>query len=412
MWDLQRNVPLATKILHANGSIYNAIDIFSKLTNYYTITLQYYSQFTITITLMKILHVVGARPNFPKTAPIMAEMARHPDLFDQALVHTGQHYDYNMSRIFFEDLEMPEPDAFLEAGSGTHAEQTARVMQAFEPVVLKRRPDWVFVVGDVNSTLACALVCAKLGVPVAHVEAGLRSGDRSMPEEINRLLTDQVASLLFTPSEDGDANLLREGVAPHKIHFVGNVMIDTLVKMLPRARDRNPLSGLSLAPKKYALVTLHRPSNVDHAETLNEILSALQEISRQYPVIFPVHPRTRKNIAGLGIAPSPNLHLVEPLGYLDFMGLMDSARFVLTDSGGIQEETTYLGVPCLTARPNTERPVTVTGGTNRLVASKKDAILEAVRALSIDERKPARIPELWDGHAARRIVEVMMEERS
>ncbi|MGE5224032.1 MAG: non-hydrolyzing UDP-N-acetylglucosamine 2-epimerase [Omnitrophica WOR_2 bacterium] len=357
---------------------------------------------------MKIMHVVGARPNFPKTAPLMAEMSRHPAAFEQILVHTGQHYDDRMSRIFFEDLEIPEPDEYLEVGSGTHAEQTGRVMMAFEPVVVKHKPDWVFVVGDVNSTLACALVCAKLGVPVAHVEAGLRSGDRSMPEEINRLLTDQIASLLFTPSPDGDANLLREGVAPEKIHFAGNIMIDTLVKMLPKIRERSTLPSLGLQPKQYVLVTLHRPSNVDQMEVLAEILRALQELSRQHPVIFPVHPRTLQNINRLGFRPDANLRLLEPSGYLDFLALMSAARFVLTDSGGIQEETTYLGVPCLTARSTTERPITITEGTNRLVASTRAAILEAVEQMRVSPVGSHHIPEKWDGCTASRIVDVML----
>lgn len=338
----------------------------------------------------------------------MAAMAQRPDDFEQALVHTGQHYDDNMSRIFFDELDLPAPDEYLEVGSGTHAGQTARVMLNFEPVLLQHRPDWVFVVGDVNSTLACALVCSKLGIPVAHIEAGLRSGDRSMPEEINRLLTDQVAELLFTPSRDGDANLIREGISPSKIHFVGNVMIDTLARMLPGARQRGTINKLGLQRRQFALVTLHRPSNVDQPETLGEILAALQEIAADLEVIFPVHPRTRQQIAKLGFRAPPGLRLIEPLGYLDFLALMDSAGFVLTDSGGVQEETTYLGVPCLTARPNTERPVTVSEGTNRLVDSRREAILAAVGSLSQSNGKRGRIPDLWDGQAAERIVDVML----
>ena len=359
---------------------------------------------------MKIMHVVGARPNFMKTAPIMAEMNQHGGAFQQILVHTGQHYDENMSRIFFEDLDMPAPDEYLNVGAGTHSEQTARIMLAFEPVVQLHRPDWVMAVGDVNSTVACALVCAKLGVPVAHVEAGLRSWDRRMPEEINRLLTDQISDLLFTPSRDGDENLLREGVAAYKIHFVGNVMIDTLVKMLPRALKRPVVTDLGLKAGGYVLVTLHRPSNVDHPETLREILTALDEISARWPVIFPVHPRTRKSIENMKIPPvSTDVHLLEPFGYLDFLALTHSAGLVLTDSGGIQEETTYLGVPCLTARPNTERPVTVEMGTNRLVESTCEAILKAAQEVSPGRREKALRPELWDGAAARRITQVMLE---
>jgi UDP-N-acetylglucosamine 2-epimerase (non-hydrolysing) len=323
------------------------------------------------------------------------------------LVHTGQHYDDEMSRVFFQDLDMPTPDEFLGVGSGTHAQQTARVMLAFEPVLLQHQPDWVMVVGDVNSTLACALVGVKLNVHVAHVEAGLRSWDRSMPEEINRLLTDQISDLLFTPSRDADANLLREGVEGSKIHFVGNVMIDTLIEMLPRALDRPILEGLGLEGGKYLLVTLHRPSNVDYPGTLRGILSALGEIGRSWPVVFPVHPRTRKNMHKFGIEAS-GVKLLEPLGYLDFLALTNSAGLVVTDSGGIQEETTYLGVPCLTVRPSTERPVTVEVGTNRLVASDREAILDAVAGVKLGERGVAQIPELWDGRTSERIARAVL----
>jgi UDP-N-acetylglucosamine 2-epimerase (non-hydrolysing) len=358
---------------------------------------------------LRILHVVGARPNFVKIAPILAAMQARSEAFQQVLVHTGQHYDDEMSRIFFEDLKMPPEDEFLGVGSGTHAEQTARVMLAFEPVLLKRQPDWVMVVGDVNSTLACALVCAKLGVRVAHVEAGLRSWDRAMPEEINRLLTDQICDLLFTPSKDADANLLREGIAGEKIHFVGNVMIDTLVKMLPRAQARPILQELGLEKGGYVLVTLHRPVNVDRPQTLAQILSALETIGQELPVIFPLHPRTRKNMQAFGLQ-AGSVRFMEALGYLDFLALTASARLVLTDSGGIQEETTYMGVPCLTVRPSTERPVTVEMGTNRLVASQKGAILEAVgAALNVKAIKGER-PPLWDGRTAERIVAVMLAQ--
>jgi UDP-N-acetylglucosamine 2-epimerase (non-hydrolysing) len=330
---------------------------------------------------------------------------------EQCLVHTGQHYDYNMSKVFFEELDLLEPDVYLNVGAGSHADQTARVMMAFEPVVARERPDWVVVVGDVNSTLAAALVCAKLGVRVAHVEAGLRSFDRTMPEEINRLLTDQLADLLFTPSRDGDANLLREGIPSEKIHFVGNVMIDTLVKMMPRSENRPVLNDLGLAGKDYLLVTLHRPFNVDQVGTLAEILAALVEMARELPVVFPVHPRTRKNITSLGLETlPPGIRLLEPLGYLDFLSLTRSARLVLTDSGGIQEETTYLGVPCLTARPNTERPITITHGTNRLVESTGRAILTAVREVLEKDKGEEKLPlpELWDGRAAERIAKVFL----
>ncbi len=357
---------------------------------------------------MKIMHIVAARPNYMKVAPIMAEMASYPDLFQQVCVHTGQHYDFNMSKIFFDDLGMPEPGYYLNAGSGTHAEQTARVMLAFEPVLDEWKPDWVVVVGDVNSTLACALVCSKLGIRVAHVEAGLRSGDRSMPEEINRLLTDQVADLLFTPSRDGDANLLREGIPAEKIFFVGNVMIDSLVRMLPKIELRTVIDDLGLTRHGYLLVTLHRPSNVDRPETLGPLMQSLTQISKRLPVIFPVHPRTRARLAELGFSTDqPGLRLLDPFGYLDFIALMRSARLVLTDSGGVQEETTFLGVPCLTARPNTERPVTIDSGSNRLIDSASQAILTAVgEELAGAVERPKRIPDLWDGAAAKRIVEV------
>jgi UDP-N-acetylglucosamine 2-epimerase (non-hydrolysing) len=358
--------------------------------------------------IMKIMHIVGARPNFVKVAPVLSAMEKRGPAFQQSLVHTGQHYNDSMSRVFFEHLDMPEPDEYLNAGSGTHAEQTARVMLAFEPVLLERQPDWVMVVGDVNSTLACALVCAKLGVRVAHVEAGLRSWDRSMPEEINRLLTDQVADLLFTPSRDADANLLREGIDPGKIHFVGNVMIDTLVQMLPKALARPVLNRMGLEKGHYVLVTLHRPTNVDQVEPLGEILSALEVIGQRLPVIFPVHPRTQERIGQFGLE-ARGVRFLEPLGYLDFLALTHSAGLVLTDSGGIQEETTYLGVPCLTARSSTERPVTIEVGTNRLVASTRQAILEAFEQITPGERGQGQIPELWDGHTAERIAQVMLE---
>jgi len=338
----------------------------------------------------------------------MAAMAKRPEQFTQVLVHTGQHYDYNMSQVFFDELNMPAPDEFLNVGSGSHAAQTAAVMTAFEPVVLKHKPDWVIVVGDVNSTLACALVCSKLGVKVAHVEAGLRSGDRSMPEEINRLMTDQISDLLFTPSRDGDENLLREGIPSGKIRFVGNVMIDTLVKMLPKALSQASLDEAKFKPGAYVLVTLHRPSNVDDPAVLSEILQALAEISRKQPVVFPVHPRTRERIKDSGIQlPNTSLHLIEPLGYLGFLSAMKRAALVLTDSGGVQEETTYLGIPCLTARPNTERPITITSGTNRLVASNCRHILEAVENSLSEATRTAVKPELWDGRASERIVNVL-----
>jgi UDP-N-acetylglucosamine 2-epimerase (non-hydrolysing) len=370
---------------------------------------------------MKVVHAVGARPNFVKIAPIVWAMTARPAEFQQILVHTGQHYDDNMAGVFIKELGLPPPDVSLGIGSGTHAEQTARVMLGLEPVLARHRPDWVIVVGDVNSTLACALTAVKLGIPVAHVEAGLRSFDRTMPEEHNRRLTDQLAELLFTHSPDATFNLLREATPPERIHFVGNVMIDTLTRLLPQTAGRRILSDLGLAnghvghavrhAAPYLLVTLHRPFNVDDPAPLREILGALRVISRDWPVVFPVHPRARGRLvdcalAGDDTAPD-GLQLIDPLGYLDFLTLERHAAAVLTDSGGIQEETTYLGIPCLTVRPNTERPVTISCGTNRLVPADRAALVPAVRAAMRDGPRPTRRPELWDGHAAERIVETL-----
>ena len=359
---------------------------------------------------MHILHVVGARPNFMKAAPVLHALASHPEV-RQTLVHTGQHYDDAMSQVFFRQLEMPEPDCNLGVGSGSHARQTAAVMLALEPVLLEREPDLVVVYGDVNSTLASALVCAKLGVPVGHVEAGLRSGDRSMPEEINRLLTDQLSDLLFTPSADADANLGREGIDPAKTHLVGNVMIDTLVRLLPLAEQRFS----SHPPLPYALVTVHRPSNVDDLPWLRELLATLADLSRQINVIFPVHPRTRQRLNGLGSAArGERLRLTEPLPYLEFLALLRHAVMVITDSGGIQEETTFLGVPCLTLRENTERPITITQGTNRLLGRDLERLRTAAAEIAgkalAQEGKPNAPPNrlpFWDGHAAERIAKVV-----
>jgi len=360
---------------------------------------------------MKIIHVVGARPNFMKIAPIMRQMAKYPDKFEQILVHTGQHYDTNMSQVFFDELDLPRPDVNLEVGSGSHAWQTAQIMQRFEPVLVEHQPDWVLMPGDVNSTIACALVASKLGVKIAHVEAGLRSFDRTMPEEINRLLTDQISDLLLTPSRDADANLLREGVNPAKIRFVGNVMIDSLVRLLPKAEMRWPLLCERYQLDRYILVTLHRPSNVDAPETLTEIIAALRELSREIPVLFPIHPRTRNRISTLDMTQDNNrLILMEPLSYIDFLALQMHAGLLLTDSGGIQEETTYLGIPCLTARPNTERPITLTNGTNRLVESRRNSIIETAMDIlkQAGTRKPA--PELWDGMTAKRIARIFLND--
>jgi UDP-N-acetylglucosamine 2-epimerase (non-hydrolysing) len=365
---------------------------------------------------IKMLHVVGTRPNFMKAAAVIAAAERWNTSsalphFDQLLVHTGQHYDDMMSRVFFGDLGLPRPDYDLEVGPGSHAEQTARVMLALEPVLLREIPDLVVTVGDVNSTLAAALVAAKLGLPLAHVEAGLRSRDRSMPEELNRLVTDQLSDLLFTTSRDADANLAAEGIPPERVHFVGNTMIDSLETHLPRALASTAASDLGLPAGEYAVVTLHRPSNVDEGVALKRLVQTLLEVSDRLPVVFPVHARTRARLMQYGLHDrlgERSVLLTEPLGYLDFLGLMAKARLVLTDSGGIQEETTVLGVPCLTLRKNTERPVTITQGTNQLVDPSDVAAIiaatDAVLAADHTTSGPPRRPELWDGHAGDRIV--------
>ena len=354
---------------------------------------------------MHVLHVVGARPNFMKAAPVVRALGSLKNIH-QTIVHTGQHYDHNMSDVFFHELEIPEPDVNLAVGSGSHAKQTSEIIARFEPVVLERKPDLVLVYGDVNSTVAAALVCSKLLVKVGHVEAGLRSRDRTMPEEINRLLTDQISDLLFTPSQDGNDNLLQEGVNGKKIFLVGNVMIDTLVRLLPkteRYRQENP--------GPYALVTLHRPSNVDDLPWLRDMLSALGHISKDLTVVFPVHPRTRQRISevGLQVLQNGRLQLLDPKPYLEFLALQRGATVVITDSGGIQEETTFLGVPCLTIRENTERPITLTLGTNTLVGRDiKRLEQEVERTLTGGPRQASPVP-LWDGHAAERIAKVIQE---
>lgn len=370
---------------------------------------------------MKVLHVVGARPNFMKVAPIMEAFEtfrrqREGVPLEQVLVHTGQHYDRQMSALFFDELGMPRPDINLSIGSGPHGQQTGRIMEAFEKVLMVQRPDLVLVVGDVNSTLACALDAKKLGIAVAHVEAGLRSYDRSMPEEINRLATDAIADLLFTTDAIADECLRQEGVPQERIFRVGNVMIDSLLKHRAKALARPTLQELELmeaaVPRPYALVTLHRPGNVDDRRVFRGIAEALVGIGRQMPVIFPVHPRSRARFAEFRLeelmSPANGIRLLEPLGYLDFVNLMANAAIVLTDSGGIQEETTILGVPCLTIRPNTERPITLQQGTNRLVGNRRDDILREFANALQHRGKPTPIPPLWDGHAARRIVEVIV----
>jgi UDP-N-acetylglucosamine 2-epimerase (non-hydrolysing) len=355
---------------------------------------------------VKILHVVGARPNFMKVAPILAQLRKREGV-RQLLVHTGQHYDAKMSDVFFRDLGMPDPDVHLGVGSGSHAQQTAKVMIEIEPVLAREKPDVVVVAGDVNSTIAVALVAAKMGLAIAHVEAGLRSRDWTMPEEVNRVLTDRLSALLFTPSRDGDENLRAEGIESARVHFVGNVMIDSLAAALPRARESRIHERLELSRKGYALATLHRPANVDDPAALRGFLSALAEVAVQVPVVFPIHPRTRSRLpAGFD---APGLKLVEPLGYLDFLALTAEARLVMTDSGGIQEETTALGVPCLTLRDNTERPITVEVGTNQLVGTDPRRAVAAAREVLAGRGKTGGIPELWDGHAAERIADILVK---
>lgn len=363
--------------------------------------------------MLKIILVAGARPNFMKVAPIYAEMKGRPSEFSPLIVHTGQHYDAAMSDAFFDDLGLPRPDIYLGVGSGSHAAQTAKIMTEFEPVVLEHQPDWVVVVGDVNSTIACALVCSKLGIRVAHVEAGLRSRDRSMPEEINRILTDSISDLLLTTSQDADENLAGEGIPPEKIRFVGNVMIDSLLEHLQLSASSAIREDLGLTEKSYAVLTLHRPSNVDDEKTFSGISDALIEIANKLPIIFPVHPRTRAKIEEFGLGEkltNAGILMIEPLGYLDFMRLYSGARLVLTDSGGLQEETTVLGIPCLTLRNNTERPITIEMGTNTLVGTDGGNILEA--AMNVLNRAAnetgKKIPPLWDGKAAVRICDELL----
>lgn len=358
---------------------------------------------------MKILIVAGARPNFMKVAPIVRVLRARG--IDGVLVHTGQHHDDGMSEAFFRDLEIPEPDYRLGVGSASHAVQTARVMVAFEPVLGLERPDWVLVVGDVNSTLACALVTAKLrhefDCRLGHVEAGLRSSDWRMPEEVNRVLTDRLSDLLFTPSRDAAANLLREGIAESQTRFVGNVMIDTLLHRLPAARERSIVPELKLERKAYAIATVHRPSNVDDPESLHCVLEALVAVAEDLPVVFPIHPRTRDRIERSGFQPLLEpLVAVDPVGYIDMIALLDGAAVVFTDSGGIQEETTALGVPCVTLREHTERPITVDEGTNRLAPwpLTSEGVALAAREAQAD-RRPRRVPEGWDGRASERIVD-------
>ena len=359
---------------------------------------------------MKIALVVGARPNFMKVGPVYFELKKH-SRYTPLLIHTGQHYDKNLSEIFFEQLGFPKPDVYLGVGSGTHGAQTAKIMIAFEQFLLHEMPDLVLVAGDVNSTVACAIDAVKLHIPVAHLEAGLRSFDRRMPEEINRIETDCISSMLLTPSEDADENLLREGISKDKIFLVGNTMIDSLMQYEKKAERTSIIKDIGIKKHSYALITLHRPSNVDDKENLEIILDAFSKIAEKIPLVFPIHPRTRKQLAVFGLEEKANaianLKLIEPIGYLDFLKLEKYAKFALTDSGGIQEETTVFKVPCLTLRENTERPITIELGTNQLVELNKDAIVQKVNDILEGNCKMGSIPPLWDGHTAERVVQVM-----
>jgi len=372
---------------------------------------------------MKIVSIIGARPQFIKAAVVSLAIEEHNrcvtsrlSLVTEIIVYTGQHYDKNMAHVFFKELEIPRPHYHLQIGSGSHGVQTGRMLEAIEQVLLKERPNWVLVYGDTNSTLAGALAAVKLHIPVAHVEAGLRSFDRRMPEEINRVLTDAVSDFLFTTCADANENLLREGISPEKIFFVGNVMIDSLMKFREKSKASCIVEDLGLKRREYVLMTLHRPSNVDKVKNFRGLLEAVREIQRRLPVVFPIHPRSRKMLQELGLQDEadqiPNLRIIQPLGYVDFLRLMDLAQLVLTDSGGIQEETTVLGIPCLTLRENTERPVTVHQGTNQVVGSDPKRITqEAILVLEQRTRKPSR-PKFWDGRAAHRIVDVLLKTMS
>ena len=358
-----------------------------------------------------IIIVVGARPNFMKMAPLYSELKKRK--INTLLLHTGQHYDKNMSSVFFEELNMPKPDIYLGVGSDTHAKQTAKIMVDFEKVCLEKKPQRVIVAGDVNSTIACALVATKLSIPVDHVEAGLRSFDMNMPEEINRILTDRISSLLFTPSEDANINLINEGTAPEKIKFTGNIMIDSLMNNLEKT-NTTILDEIGVEKEKYALITLHRPSNVDEKTTLNEIIEGLKAISEDINLVFPLHPRTKNKIEEFGLETkwNENIKITGPLGYLDFLSLTKNARMVITDSGGIQEETTALGIPCLTLRDNTERPITVDQGTNKIIGNKQKRLIDEVKNI-LDSGKPSyEIPHFWDGKTALRIADILEKQLS
>jgi UDP-N-acetylglucosamine 2-epimerase (non-hydrolysing) len=369
------------------------------------------SRLPVKDTRMKVISVVGARPNFMKVAPVH-EAIRALGISAQ-LIHTGQHYDEAMSQVFFDELGMPKPDRNLQVGSASHAVQTARIMEAFETVVIEEKPDLVLVAGDVNSTIACTLVAVKLGIKTAHLEAGLRSFDREMPEEINRVLTDQICDLLLTPSKDGNEHLIAEGIPENRIVMVGNAMIDTLLTHTEKANSRKTYAQYGVPENGYGLVTLHRPSNVDSPDVLKRVLETLVSLSKDLPILFPVHPRTRKQISAFGfdsiVENKTGMHLFSPVGYLDFLSLQSQARMVLTDSGGIQEETTALGIPCLTLRENTERPITIDCGTNTLVGTDPELIRREFDTIMKTGGKAGRVPELWDGHTGERAARAIQE---
>ena len=358
-----------------------------------------------------IMLVAGARPNFMKVAPLIWELRKYPERFHIQLIHTGQHYDAEMSEVFFQDLELPRPDRFLGVGSGSHAEQTAKIMVAFEQECLGERPEIVVVVGDVNSTMACAITAKKLCIPVAHVEAGLRSRDWTMPEEINRVVTDSISDMLFTPSRDADQNLMLEGIPGEKIHFVGNVMIDTLLKLLQKTEGSDTLRRFGVEAGKYTTLTLHRPSNVDDPDVLKGIVEVIVDLARELPIVWPVHPRSRKNLEKFGflrlLEGSGGIRLSEPIGYIDMLALNRRARLIITDSGGLQEEATILRVPCITLRSNTERPITVEAGCNQVVGNQPSGIRCAITSVLNGNGREIRTPEFWDGRAAERIVSVL-----
>ncbi len=364
---------------------------------------------------MKILCVAGARPNFMKIAPLMKAFHSCPSI-EATLVHTGQHYDRGMSELFFEELNIPEPDINLEVGSGSHAVQTAEIIKRFEPVLTEYSPDFVLVVGDVNSTIACGLDTVKSGIKLIHVEAGLRSFDRSMPEEINRILTDAISDLLFVTEPSGEKNLLKEGVDPRKIHFAGNVMIDTLLANKAKAQRSTILQDMGLISRQYVSVTLHRPANVDDPEVMTEIMDAFDIIQKKSKIVFPIHPRTRKNLQSMHLLERVenmhNLIVTDPIGYIDFLKLMSESQVVMTDSGGIQEETTILGVPCMTLRDNTERPVTLEQGTNRLVPRVASSIIDTYEQCITENSSKKSIPDLWDGKACDRIVKTIVNQKN